>query len=102
MHIETFYNCGPVFPDLAPKGRRAPVSVLAKFESPSTDAKGVVRNEMVGTPAIMSMHWQKGRIMVISPHPEGNSKFYPLVARAIGWTIGQDPKSVQARTRSTQ
>jgi putative intracellular protease/amidase len=102
LHIETFYNCGPVFPDLAPEGQRAPVFVLATFESPSTDAKGLVRNEMVGTPAILSMQWQKGRIMIISPHPESQPKFYPLVARAIGWTIGQDPKSVQARTRSTQ
>ena len=100
LHIETFYNCGPVFPDLAPKGQRAPVTVLANFESPSTDAKGVVCGEMVGTPAILSMQWQKGRIMIISPHPETNPKFYPLVARAIGWTIGQDPKSVQARVPS--
>ena len=99
LHIETFYNCGPVFPDLAPQGRRAPVSVLAKFESPSTDAKGVVRKEMVGTAAIISMPWEKGRIMIISPHPEATPKFRPLVARAIGWTIGQDPKSVQARTQ---
>ena len=99
--IETSYNCGPVFPDLAPNGRRAPVSVLAKFESPVTDKKGTVHEEMVGTPAIMSMQWQKGRIMIISPHPEGNSKFYPLVARAIGWTIGQDPTSVHARVSSS-
>jgi len=99
-HIETPYNCGPVFPDLAPNGRRAPVSVLAKFESPVTDKKGTIHHEMVGTPAILSMPWQKGRIMIISPHPEGNSKFYPLVARAIAWTIGQDPKSVYPRAPS--
>lgn len=101
-HLETRYHGGPVFPDLAPNGQRAPVSVLATFESPSTDTKGVVRNEMVGTPAILSMHWQKGRIMIISPHPESQPKFYPLVARAIGWTIGQDPKSVEARVPSAR
>ena len=55
---------------------------------------------MVGTPAIMSMQWQKGRIMIICPLPESNPKFYPLVARAIGWTIGQDPRSVHARVPS--
>ncbi len=99
-HIETSYNCGPVFTDLAPNGQAAPVTVLAHFESPSTDAKGVVRSEMVGAPAILSMPWQKGRIMIISPHPESNSQLYPLVARAIGWTIGQDSKSVQARVPS--
>jgi hypothetical protein len=43
------------------------------------------------------MEWQKGRIMIISPHPESHPNLYPLVARAIGWTIGQDPKSVEAR-----
>jgi len=99
-HIETFYNCGPVYDDLAPNGQRAPVSVLANFESPVTDAKGVVRSEMVGAPAILSMPWEKGRIMIVSPHPEGSSQFYPLVARAIGWTIGEDPKTVQARGKA--
>ncbi len=99
-HIETSYHCGPVFRDLAPDGHRAPVTVLANFESPATDAKGVVRNEMTGTPAIMSMPYQKGRIMIVSPHPESQTKFSPLVARAICWTIGQNPKSIQARTAS--
>ena len=96
-HVETPYHCGPVFPELAPNGQPAPVSILATFESPSTDAKGVVRNEMVGTPAILSMPWQQGRIVIISPHPEAKPALYPLVARAIGWTLGQDPKSVAAR-----
>jgi hypothetical protein len=53
---------------------------------------------MVGTPAILSMSFQKGRIMIISPHPEGDPKLYPLVARAIGWTIGKDPQAIAART----
>lgn len=100
-HIETRYNCGPVYRELAPNGQRVPVTVLAKFESPSKDSKGVVHQEMVGTPAIMSMPWKMGRIMIISPHPEGQPRYYPLVARSIGWTIGQDPKSVQARVPAT-
>ena len=28
-HIETSYHCGPVFRNLAPDGRRAPITVLA-------------------------------------------------------------------------
>jgi hypothetical protein len=96
-HIETRYNCGPVYCNLAPNGQRVPVTVLANFQSPSKDSKGVVHQEMVGTPAIMSIPWQKGRIMIVSPHPESQSRHYPLVARAIAWAIGQDPKSVQAR-----
>ena len=98
--LETGYHNGPVFADLAPNGQRAPVTVLANFKSPATNAKGVAHPEMVGTPAILSMEWQKGRIMIISPHPEGHPNLYPLVARAIGWTIGQDPKSVEARAAS--
>ncbi len=95
-HFETPYNCGPVFRDLA----GAPVRVLASFESPVKDKKGTVHQEMVHTPAILSMQWQKGRIMIVSPHPEAKPEFYPLVARAIGWTIGMDPKSVMARVPS--
>ena len=97
LHVETNYNCGPVFRDLEPGGKRAPVTVLARFESPATDAKKRVHEEMVGTPAILSMPYRKGRILVVSPHPEGRSQYAPLVARAIGWTIGQDPRTIVAR-----
>jgi hypothetical protein len=95
QHIETNYHCGPVYKDLAPNGQPAPVTVLARFDSPATDARGVVHQEMVGAPAILCMEWQKGRVMIISPHPEAQAKLYPLVARAIGWTIGQESRSVQ-------
>ncbi len=101
-HFETPYNCGPVFRDLAPNGQRAPVTVLANFETPVKDKKGTVHQEMVGTPAILSMQWQKGRIMIVSPHPEAKLEFCPLVARAIGWTIGVDPKFVEARAPSAK
>jgi putative intracellular protease/amidase len=97
LHFETNYNCGPVFRDLEPGGKRAPVTVLARFESPATDAKKRVHEEMVGTPAILSMPYQKGRILIVSPHPEGQSKYSPLVARAIGWTVGQSPRAIVAR-----
>ncbi len=42
--FETKYNNGPVFTDLA----NADVTPLATFESPSTDSKGVVRQEKIG------------------------------------------------------
>lgn len=91
--FETPYNCGPVFRDWA----GAPITVLAHFASPVTSKKGSVHQEMVGTPAILAMTWQKGRIMIVSPHPEAKREFCPLVARAIGWTIGVDPNHVKAR-----
>jgi putative intracellular protease/amidase len=101
QNIETNYNCGPVFRDLEPNGQRAPVTVLANFDSPATDSKKRVHEEMVGTPAILSMPFQKGRIMIISPHPEGYQKYCPLVARAICWTLGKDPQAVVARATAS-
>lgn len=95
--FETPYNCGPVFRDLASDGSPAPVTVLARFLTPVRDKKGVARDEMVDTPAILSMAWRKGRIMMISPHPEAVPAHRLLVARAIAWTIGADPLSVTAR-----
>lgn len=94
--IETSYHNGPVFCDLAPGGSNANVTVLARFESPSTDTNGKTRDEMTGTPAILSATWRRGRIMIVSPHPESRTKFNALVARAIGWTIGQAPETIRA------
>lgn len=90
--IETRYNNGPVFLKVP-----ASVTVLATFASPSTDRRGVVHEVMVGTPAIQSATWGKGRILTISPHPEGNSAFNAMVGRCIGWTIGRDPAGIRAR-----
>jgi len=96
-HIDTRYNCGPVFTDLPLPAEDNPLTVLARFASPVTDAKGVTHNSMVGTPAILSTTWKKGRVMTISPHPEGHPEFNAMVARSIGWTLGQDSKSIHPR-----
>lgn len=90
--FEVRYNNGPVFLTLPEN-----VTVLGNFASPSTDRRGVVHEVMVGTPAIFSATWGAGRIMTISPHPEGNRAYNAMVARSIGWTIGRGPAAIQAR-----
>jgi len=98
--IETNYNCGPVFTEIIDPpagGDHQPVTVLANFASPATDSKGVTHESMVGTPAILSTTWKKGRVMTISPHPEGHPEFNALVGRCIGWSLGKDTKQINAR-----
>lgn len=98
--IETRYNCGPVFMEITdpPDGSpHQPVTVLARFGSPATDSSGVTHDSMVGTPAILSTTWKKGRVMTISPHPESHPEFNALVGRCIGWSLGKDTKSIHPR-----
>jgi glutamine amidotransferase-like uncharacterized protein len=99
--IETGYNCGPVFTDITgpPEGGdHQPVTVLANFASPATDSTGVTHESMVGTPAILSTIWKSGRVMTISPHPEGHREFNVMVARCIGWSIGRDTMAITSGT----
>ncbi len=98
--IETRYNCGPVFAEILdpPAGTdHQPVQVLARFASAVTDADGVTHDSMIGTGAILSTTWKKGRVMTISPHPEGHPEFNAMVARCIGWALGVDTKKIKAR-----
>ncbi len=99
--FRTRYNNGPVYPDVLAQSRKAGAAskpiVLANFASPSKDKKGVVHEDMVGTPAIAADTFGKGRVLVISPHPESHQELNALVARAIGWTLGVDTGKVKAR-----
>ena len=54
----------------------------------------VVHEGMVGTPAIVADFAGKGRVLLISPHPESHEPLDVLVARAIGWTLGVEPAKV--------
>jgi glutamine amidotransferase-like uncharacterized protein len=89
----TRYNNGPVFlnEETSTAGDTfPPLTVLARFATPSVDNDGVTREEMVGTPAIAASPYGAGRVMMISPHPESHEELYPLVARAIRWSVKQD------------
>jgi glutamine amidotransferase-like uncharacterized protein len=87
--LETRYNNGPVYDEInSLVGTNASSHrVLARFQSATTDKEGVTHDVMVGSPAIVSGEWGKGRILAISPHPESHPELNALVARALTWTI---------------
>ncbi len=87
--VHTRFHDGPVFPaaQQAADGESVFV-VLARFKTPSTDAHGKVRDEMVGEAAIGAVRYGQGRMLIMSPHPETDEDHYGFVARAIQWTLG--------------
>lgn len=83
--VQTQFSGGPVFLAAEQADSGDPnIVVLARFTSPSTDAKG---NEMVGEAAIGAVRYGQGRMLIMSPHPETHEETYGLVARAIQWTL---------------
>lgn len=96
--FRTRYHNGPVYPDVLGQsqkaGARTQPQPLAEFASAAQDKKGVVHEGMVGTPAIVADFAGKGRVLLISPHPESHEPLDVLVARAIGWTLGVEPTKV--------
>ena len=42
---------------------------------------------MVGQAAIGAVRYGKGRLLIVSPHPESHEEHHGLVARAIEWTL---------------
>ena len=101
--IKTRYNNGPVYLDVLGQSARGHArstpTVLAEFASAAKDKKGVVHDSMIGAPAIVADSYGKGRVMLISPHPESHRELEVLVARAIGWTVGIEPGQVESRKR---
>ena len=96
--FQTRYHNGPVYPDVLGQSQKAGARTqplpLAEFASAATDKRGVVHAGMVGTPAIVADVAGKGRVLLISPHPESHEQLDVLVARAIGWTLGVEPSKV--------
>ncbi len=89
--IPMLYSEGPVFRAAEQLDGGDPnFVVLGRFKTPSTDAEGIVHHDMVGEAAIGAVHYGKGRILVISPHPEANEENFDFVARAIGWTLNAE------------
>ncbi len=99
--IKTRYNNGPVYPDVLGQSQRAGARskplVLAEFATPAKDKKGTVHTAMVGTPAIVADTFGKGRVLLISPHPESHRELDVLVARALGWTLSIPPTKIAPR-----
>lgn len=99
----TRYHNGPVYPDVLGQARRAGATttplVLGEFATASKDDKGVVHEAMVGTPAIVADTCGKGRVLLLSPHPESHAALNLLVARALAWAVGTTPEEVVAIPR---
>ncbi|MEY3480787.1 MAG: hypothetical protein RIQ71_1562 [Verrucomicrobiota bacterium] len=100
--FETRYNCGPVFTESPADSPEKQVTVLANFASAVSDNEGTLHSEMVGTPAILSGRWGKGRVITVSPHPESHTELSPLVARAIALSLGLDPASIRNKDGAKQ
>ncbi len=86
--MRTRYANGPIYPAAnQPDGGDPNFVVLARFKTPSTDGRGIVRDEMVGEAAIGAVEYGRGRLLIISPHPESHAEHYDFVARAMAWTL---------------
>lgn len=103
--FQTNYNNGPVFVDFADyakKEQRQPIVSLATFASATKPRRGKNYQDMIGTPAILATHYGKGRVLTISPHPEGRRSLNALVARCLGWTLGVPHEEVKALQITTE
>ena len=86
--LSTRYANGPVFvASEQTDGGDPDFVVLARFKTAATDSRGVERSEMIGEAAIGAVPYGRGRILIISPHPESHEQHHQLVARAIEWTL---------------
>ncbi len=102
--IETNYNNGPVFTEITPPppdARHGPLVVLSTFATVPPPRRGESFDEpMSGSPAILAFRYGQGRVLTISPHPEGRRALNAMVARCIGWTIHVERDSIHARSEA--
>ncbi len=91
-------------PILAPAEKEAlpPYTVLGWYRT-GIGENGADPKTMIGTPAIVTGQFGKGRVIVFGPHPEQTDGLHGFIIRAIRWTAGQDsvPRS-QAPRRNSQ
>lgn len=87
--FQTRYNNGPILvheDGLVPEGEFPPIVSLATFRSAVNNPDGEESAEMVDTPAIVASDFGKGRVLLISPHPETHEVLFPMVARGLLWS----------------
>jgi len=87
-HVEIKYQNGPI---VSPKRRAGlpPYTVLAFFRSEKVLYEPQ-RGTMIGTPAIVSAPFHRGRVMSISPHPESAEALHPIVTASIRRVAARD------------
>ncbi|HUT10811.1 MAG TPA: BPL-N domain-containing protein [Thermoguttaceae bacterium] len=84
--IELGYANGPI---LSPAGCEGldPYVPLAVFRTEISKYEPQ-EGTMIDTPALVAGHFGQGRVIAISPHPEGTAGLEPLVRRAVTWVAG--------------
>lgn len=85
--LPVHYHNGPIIPPLK-EGEQPTYEVLAWFRS-ETSRYEPQKGTMTGTPAIISAHYGKGRVLVISPHPEASKALRPMLAKGLLWAAGK-------------
>ncbi|MCX5685532.1 MAG: BPL-N domain-containing protein [Planctomycetota bacterium] len=94
--LDVLYANGPVVGP-AEKKDLPPLEVLATFLSAPSKCDHTPKAEMVGTPAIVAAPYQKGRVVIISPHPEATPGLEGFVRNAVRWVAKRDPKPLDAQ-----
>ncbi|MBX3727668.1 MAG: hypothetical protein KF858_00655 [Candidatus Sumerlaeia bacterium] len=95
--FETRYNNGPVLvheEGLAPEGDFPAINVLAHFRSATSRPDGTESVEMIDQAAVVASEYGEGRVLLISPHPETHERLFPMVARGIQWSVGDESRAV--------
>jgi glutamine amidotransferase-like uncharacterized protein len=85
--VTVMYHQGPL---LAPAGRKdlPAYTEVAKFDTEVAE-KGAPHGVMQGTTALASSTYGKGRVFVISPHPEQTAGQEGIVRGALLWAAGR-------------
>jgi predicted deacylase/putative intracellular protease/amidase len=85
--VELGYANGPI---LSPAGKKGlPEYVPLAFFRTEISKYKPQEGTMIDTPAIVAAIFGKGRVIAISPHPEGTAGLESLVQRAVAWVAGE-------------
>lgn len=85
------YHNGPVIKPLG-DAQLADYEVLAWFRT-EANGKDSPRGVMVNSPAVVRSTYHRGRLVTISPHPEGTAGLENFIPRAIAWLAAPRPES---------
>jgi hypothetical protein len=97
--IDCLYHQGPL---LAPddKPDLPAYEPLAIFQT-EVALNGAPKGVMIGTTAIARGMFDKGHVILISPHPEKTDGLDEMIRRAVDWSAGLPPAASDALTQTT-
>lgn len=79
------YSSGPLL-KVAHKENLLPFTTLGYFRSEVSE-NGVTEGVMIDTPAIVSATYGKGKVLVVSTHPENTPGLENFIPRALYWIV---------------